>query len=287
MKRGKKIMFWVLGVIVILILCIVTWFKISYSPTKSEFTRLNDNQIMKMHTAKGVFTTGDISKLPKPVQKYFQYCGYIGKPKMSNMKAYYNDVDFILSPDKPKLKMKYTQYNYVDKPVRIALIDTNMFGVPFEGIDAYQNGTGSMKGVVAKTFTLFDQKGEALNKSGLVTCLAESLLVPNLALQDFIHWESIDTTHAKATITYYGISASGIFTFDDNGAMKDFSTDDRENVDTNGKIQKVKWSAICGDYQEVDGIKYPTTLKAIWHYKSGDLVYFDGKDINIKYNVTK
>lgn len=95
-------MLWILGIITILILGIVIWFKLPYSPTKSEFTRLKDDQMTKMQTAKGVFTTEDISKLPTPVQKYFKYCGYIGKLKMSNMKAYYNDVDFILSPDKPK-----------------------------------------------------------------------------------------------------------------------------------------------------------------------------------------
>ena len=52
-----------------------------------------------------------------------------------------------------------------------------MYGIPFEGIDAYQNGAGSMKGVIAKTFTLFDQKGEAMDQAGLPACLAESLLL--------------------------------------------------------------------------------------------------------------
>lgn len=287
MKRGKKIMLWISGIICLLVISIVIMFNIRYSPTKSEFEKSAESQIANMKPVQGVFTESDISNLPSPLQKYFRYCGYIGKPKMANMRAYYNDVDFVLSPDKPKLKIKYTQYNFVDRPDRVALIDTSMYGIPFEGIDAYQNGAGSMKGVIAKLFTLFDQKGEALDKSGLVTCLAESLLVPNVALQDFVKWEPIDETHAKATMTYYGMSVSGIFTFDDNGLMKDFTTDDRENVDTNGKAQNVKWSAVCEDYKNVNGIKYPATLKAVWHYKTGDLVYFDGRNISIQYNVTK
>jgi hypothetical protein len=285
MKRGKKIMFWFLGVVALLILSIVLWFNIPYSPIKSKFVKLTNHQIAKMKAAKGVFTVEDISKLPSPVQKYFKYCGYIGTPKMSNMKAYYKNVDFVQGSK--KLKIDYTHYNFVDKPERIALIDTSMAGIPFEGIDAYQNGTGSMKGVIAKAITLFNEKGEAMNKASLADCLAEGLLMPNIVLQDYIKWEEIDATHAKATITYFGISASGIFVFDDKGAMISFTTEDREYNDGNGKTQKAKWSAICGDYKEMNGIKYPTTLKGVWHLDTGDFVYFDSGNIVIEYNVTK
>jgi len=285
MKRGKKIMLWILGVIVLFILGVVIWFNIPYSPIKSTFTKLTNNQIAKMKTVNGVFTTEDISKLPSPVQKYFKYCGYIGTPKMSNMKAYYNDVDFVQSGK--KLKIKYTHYNFVAKPERLALIDTSMFGIPFEGIDAFQDGIGSMKGVFAKSITLFNEKGAAMDKASLADCLAEGLLMPNLALQDYVKWEAIDETHAKATITYYGISASGIFTFDHNGAMTSFTTYDREYNDGNGNKQKAKWSAVCGNYKDKNGIKYPTILKAVWHLETGDLVYFESREMDIKYNVTK
>lgn len=287
MKRGKRIILLILGVFALLIAGTAIGFNIPYSPAQSEFAKLTSYQLTKMPIPNGMFTTEDISELPSPVQKHFQYCGFIGTPKMSCMKIDYNNVDFVLSPDKPRLKIKYTQYNFVDEPERIALIDTSMYGIPFEGIDAYQNGVGSMKGVIAKVFTLFDQKGEAMDKASLVTCLAESLLLPNLALQEYISWEEIDEIHAKAAITYYGISASGIFTFDDNGAMTCFTTDDREYADTNGNTQQVRWSAVCADYKDVNGIKCPTTLKAVWHFETGDLVYFDGRDIVIKYDVVK
>jgi hypothetical protein len=286
MKRGKEIMAWILAVAA-LIAVILIWFIVPYSPTKAEFAKLTSYQRTKTTNQGGVFTNKDIAELPLPVQKYFQYCGYIGKSKMSNMNIHFNDVDFVLSPNKPKLKIKYIQYNFVEEPERFAYIDTSLYGIPFEGIDAYQNGAGSMKGVIAKTFTLFDQKGEATDQASLVTCLAESLFLPTLALQDYISWEEIDETHTQAVINYYGTSASGIFTFDDNGAIISFTTNDREYTDTKGNSQKVKWSAVCGGYEEVDGIKHPSNLKAVWHFETGDLVYFDGRDITVKYDVSK
>lgn len=286
MKRGKGIMAWILAAAA-LIAGILIWLIIPYSPAQAEFAQLISYQMTKTTNQGGVITHEDIAQLPLPVQKHFQYCKYIGKSKMSNMNIHFNDVDFVLSPDKPKMRIKYIQYNFVAEPERIAYIDTSLYGIPFEGIDAYQNGTGSMKGVIAKTFTLFDQKGEALDQASLVTCLAESLFLPTQALQDYISWKEIDETHVQAVINYYGTSASGIFTFDDNGAMVSFTTNDRECTDTKGNSQKVKWSAVCGDYEEVDGIKYPSNLKAVWHFETGDLVYFDGRDITVKYDVSK
>ncbi len=198
-------------------------------------------------------------------------------------KVVYKDVDFALGKEKPMIKIDYTQYNFVNKPNRIACIDSSMYSIPFEGLDLYIDGAGSMKGVIAKLFTLFHQTGEVMDKSSLVTLLSESLIVPSVALQDYIVWEAIDNLHAKATITYYGISASGIFTFNEKDEMRSFTTSDREATSTDGTSEKVKWSVVCNEYKEIDGLKKPTVFKAIWHYDDGDLVYFDGKGIITDY----
>ena len=102
-----------------------------------------------------------------------------------------------------------------------------------------------------------------------------------MSLQDYVI-EDIDDLHAKATISYYGTTASGIFTFNKKGEMLSFATDDREAIATDGTSEKVKWSAVCSEYVETNGIKKPTVLQAIWHYDDGDLVYFDGKGVIIE-----
>ncbi len=280
-------MYWIIGILIFLILGILIWFSIPYSPMKAEFAQLHSQQNSGMQIQKQVFKQEDIADLPTPLQRYFEICGFIGQPKMSNMKISHNDVDFILSSSMPKLKIKCTQFNSAEKPERVAQIDTHLYGIPFEGIDAYQAGVGSMKGVIAKGVTLFNQTGAAMNKSSLVNCLAESLFMPNLALQEFMSWESIDENHVKGTIAYYGLTASGIFTFDEKGFLETFTTDDRLYVDTDGNVKQVKWSAICGDYREVNGIKQPKSLQAVWHLEAGDLVYFDGHDTSIQYNVAE
>lgn len=283
-RRNKKKMLVVIGVLLCIIGIMTVFFNIPYSKTRAEFSELISSLLTEMPNESSVFTEEDIAHLPLPVQKYFRHCGYIGTPKMSFMKAIYQDVDFLFGKDKPAIKIDYTQYNFVNEPIRIAYIDSSMYGIPFEGLDSYTAGNGSMKGVLAKLFTLFNQTGENMDKASLVTYLSECLIIPNVALQDFVVWEEIDNFHAKATISYYGITASGIFTFNENGEMLSFTTDDRMATAIDGTSEKVKWSAVCGGYVETNGIRRPTVLRAIWHYDDGDLVYFDGKDIAIEFD---
>lgn len=276
-------MFVVIGALLLAIGIITVFFNIPYSKTKAEFSDLTGRLLTDIPKESGAFTEEDIADLPLPVQKYFRYCGYIGKPKMSFMKATHQDVDFIFDKNKP-IKIDYTQYNFVNKPNRIAYIDSSMYGIPFEGLDLYTAGNGSMKGVLAKLFTLFNQTGETMDKASLVTFLSECLLVPNAALQGYVVWEEIDDLHAKAALSYYGITVGGIFTFHENGEMLSFTTDDREATTTDGMSERIKWSAVCSEYVETNGVKRPTTLQAIWHYNNGDLVYFDGRDIVIEFD---
>ena len=201
-----------------------------------------------------------------------------------SLKMEYHNVDFSQGKDRPALTIDYTQYNFINEPCRMALIDSSMFGIPFEGYDYYQNGTGGMKGVIAKAITLFDQTGADMDKACLATFLAESLFAPTVLLQDYITFEEISDFEVRATINYKGQTASGIFTFNEQYEMISFTTNDRAAQGTDGNIEYIPWSAICNDYQRSrNGIKYPTNFQAVWNYPDGDFVYFDGVISEVSY----
>ena len=202
---------------------------------------------------------------------------------MTYMKATFKDVDFSLGRGKPTIKIDYVQYNGVTKPQRLAYIDASLYGIPFEGLDSFMEGKGSMKGRIAKGITLFDQQGEDMDRACLVTILAESLFVPSVALQPYIQWEAMDSTHAKATIEAYGLSCSGVFTFSEEGEMVSFTTDDRMATGMDGKKESVRWTALLLDYHLQGDLLLPSTLQAVWNYPEGDLLYFDGKGVAIEY----
>lgn len=285
-KVRKRSMFIIIGVFLVLIGVLMIWFNISYSPVKKQFQ--NDLDVFlaenKLSTVEEVFIDNDFSHLPIAIQKYIENCGYIGTPKMSYLKMEYYNVDFSQGRNGPTLTIDYTQYNFINDPCRMALIDSSMFGIPFEGYDYYQNGTGGMKGVIAKAITLFDQTGADMDKACLVTFLAESLFAPTVLLQDYITFEEISDFEVWVTITYGGQTASGIFTFNEQYEMISFTTNDRAAIGTDGNIEYIPWSALCSDYQfSENGIKYPTKFQAVWNYPDGDFVYFDGIISEVSY----
>lgn len=258
-------MFAVIGGMLLFVGLILVWFHIPYSPVKSDFqkdagTLISENQV---RTDNGVFAKKDFRDLPVAIQKYIEGCGYLGTPKMSYLKMEYHNVDFAQGKNGPTLKIDYTQYNFINEPCRLALIDSSMFGIPFEEYDSYQNGIGGMKGVIAKAITLF---------------------APTILLQDYIVFEEISTHKIRATITYGGQAASGIFTFNEQYEMISFTTNDRAVAGTDGSMEYIPWSAICNDYQLAsNGIKYPTKFQAVWNYQDGDFVYFDGVISEVSY----
>lgn len=274
-----------IGIIIILGIILV-WFHIPYSPMKRCFAKDVENlkASNRLQEEGQVFRCEEFSKLPLVIQRYIEHCRYIGTPKMSYLKMEYHDVDFMQGKDGPALRIDYTQYDFVSEPCRMALIESGMFGVPFEGYDYYQNGVGGMKGVIAKGITLFHQTGEEMDKACLVTYLAESMFAPAILLQDYISFEEISDYEAKATISYKGQTVSGIFTFNEQYEYVSFTTNDRAVTNTDGTMEYIPWSAVCGEYcVSESGIKYPTKFKAIWNYADEDFVYFDGVISSVLY----
>lgn len=279
----KKI---ILKTVIVIILIIMIWFMIPYSPLKTKFKKdINDlKKKNEIYSENEIFTKKDFENMPAIIQKYIENNGYLGKRKMNYLKMEYHNVDFMQSKKGPKLKLDYTQYNFVGNPSRMALLESSMFMIPFQGYDYYSNGKGGMKGVIAKLITLFNQTGSEMDKACLVTFLAESLFVPSTLLQNYITFEEINDYQVLAKIEYANQTASGIFTFNDKYEMISFTTNDRAVVDTNGNIEYIPWSALCNDYKiNEEGINQPTKFKAVWNYSDGDFIYFDGNIYNILY----
>lgn len=245
-------------------------------------------ELGKCKTSNEVFTEEDISNLPTPVQRFFRFCGYIGKEKMSNAKFIWNDVNFKLARNRPWTKMSVQQYNFASEPGRITYMYIKMFGlIPMEAKEAYLNGQGTMLGKLLKKVTIFDNKGSETNVSQAINYLAESLFVPTCALQQNIIWQAIDQNHAKAIYEYKGVKVEGVFTFNDKGEYTNFETDDRYMDTGSGTFSKNKWTAEVSNYVEKkNGITIPSDLKAIWNLPTGDYEYFNGTLTNIVYNNT-
>jgi len=267
---------WILGSVAGLIVAVVIWFQISYSPTRRHFQRDVQRHAEQSPGYAGVFTEADIAHLPAPVQNHFRVAGLIGQAIMPRTEIVVPSAHIFESKDRMPLVMDYTFCLFGHKPVRLAYMHTSMFGFPFEAFDSFQDGKGFMKGVIGKVFPLFHEMGPTMNRSQLMTILGELFFIPSLILSDYITWESIDAHHVRATIRYGDVSGSGIFTFGDDGFISSFRTKDRARIDTDGSVASLEWSGVFDGWTTGEnGMWIPINFKAIWHEPDGDFIYFE------------
>ncbi len=266
-------------VLIAILLILLILFNIPYSPLKRQFdSDFKTISAANNESSADIFTTEDFKDYPLAIRKYIENNGFIGKKKMDYAYMVYKDVDFAQNP-KSKLKIDYSQYNFAKTTDRIALIESSMMGIPFEGYDYYISGKGGMKGMLGKILTIFNVKGPEMDKGALCTYLAECLFVPASILNNSnITFEEIDPYRVYATIEDKENKVSGIFSFNENYEMTKFYTEDRPSADENGSIKYAPWSANVLSYKETqEGINFINHVQIIWHYSEGDFIYFDGK----------
>lgn len=246
-------------------------------PLKGKFEKDVSSLLDSSEACEGVYTEADFASFPEAIREFVKRNGYIGKSKAKYMSLSFKNVDFCQTKER-KLKIDYTQYNLASKIARLAFIDTSFFGLPFYGYDFLNGRDAFMKGVVAKCFQIFDEKGMALVKGNFATYLSETIFNPSAILMSGVVFTEIDAHSVSASLSDGDITISGTFYFNDNYEMTEFVCNNRTMVEEGSATRDLKWTAKCSEYAKTpEGINFPTKFQAVWNYPEGDLVYFDGK----------
>ncbi len=277
-RRVKKKMGLILGIILLLVSILVIYFNVPYSRLKTNFKdylvaseeNINENKKATKYT---------LEDLPQSMQNFYSYTKLVNKVSSNHVSFNFKDADFVNIEMNKTLKIDYSEHIFGDVPARFAFIDSSLYGIPFQGLDSFINGEGGMKGVVAKNITLFNQRGEEMNKAALVTWLAEIIFMPSQLLSGDVDIKEIDKNTVGVSITYDNIKASGIYKFLDSGELVEFTTDDRALTYNDGRLEHRKWSALYEDYKNNGDLLLPNRLKSKWHFDNEDIIYFDGTDI--------
>lgn len=260
----------------LVIICIVVYLKIPYSPVKKQYWAIVERFTNEFSLSKNEITEDDLKVLPEVLQKYFVGNGYLGIESANAVILDFKGADFSMGVDKPNLKINYIVYDFVNEPIRVALIDSKIYGIPFQGIDIYKYAKSSMKGVLAKHIPLFNEEFDFIDSA----YLAECLMHPSLALQNNITYKQIDDYSVEATISKDNAETTGVFYFNEDYEMASFVVEERFCSDTN---TYERWTAVVADYKVINGINMPTKFQGIWNYDSGDLIYFNSNGMKISY----
>ncbi|CAM3542345.1 DUF6544 domain-containing protein [Pontibacter korlensis] len=231
------------------------------------------------------FSAEDFLHLPQQMQAYLTHCRYFGKGRIYNFLIDFEHTGIKLKPDAKWTSMKCQQFNSVLPPTRLALMQSRMYGfIPFTGRDKLQNGHGNML-IKLAGITVSNATGTKMDQAALVTYLAETPLLPAAYLLHNITWNEISENIIKATVTDAGNTASGEFYFNDQHEINAFRTNDRFYSSDGKEYKNWAWSAYYDRYEERNGIKIPTVVRAVWHMPEGDYEYFRAATKSIRYNI--
>jgi hypothetical protein len=142
-----------------------------------------------------------------------------------------------------------------------------------------------MLGTLGRLVRIFDNHSREVTLGGAVVLLAESLLEPSIALQDYITWEPVDDLTSKATLNHGEITVSGLFHFNEIGEFIRFESNDRPYEVSTGEYELKPFSIDLGEYHEVNGLNIPGRVYATWHLEEGDFRYWDGRITGLRRNV--
>lgn len=76
----------------------------------------------------------------------------------------------------------------------------------------------------------------------------------------------------RATITDGPLSASGVFSFDEEGRIVMFTTGERYRT-ADDEFVRENFTGLYRDYQERNGVRVPIEIEAVWNLPKGDFSY--------------
>ncbi|ADL12914.1 DUF6544 family protein [Acetohalobium arabaticum] len=246
---------------------------------KQEVKELFNNTVENNN---GVIQESDLEELPNSVQKWLEYSQVVGKERIRSVRLKQKAV-MRIEEDKSWMSVKAEQYFTVDKPGFIW--KARIKAAPFfyiVGRDKYQNGRGSMLIKILSLITVADSKGQEMDQATLVRYLAEIVWFPTAALSSYIEWEEIDSTSAKAIMSYRGVTASGVFEFDSQGRVINFTAE--RYMEKNGEYDLETWVVSMDEYKECNGVCIPVQGAVTWQLETGDFNWFQFEITEIEYN---
>lgn len=209
-----------------------------------------------------------IASLPQNVQRWLRQSNVVGRPTPVKIKIE-QEGSLRTKPDGTWMSFKATQYFTIDPPgfVWIARIKAAPL-IEIGGRDRYHNGKGNM---VIKPLYLFraaDSSGTEIDQGTLIRYLAEMAWFPQAAVSEYLHWESINDRQARVTMDYADVTASCVYTFNEEGNVSTIEA--RRYGEFGGVFRKETWSVAATGYGVFNNICIPNSNEVTWKLSEGD-----------------
>lgn len=226
-------------------------------------------------------TAKDVESLPLIVQRYLNYVGVVGKPKIHSVRIEFEGE----MREKENAWFKFTseQFNFFDAPTRLFFMKAWVKGLPTVGYHSYGKQGARMLIKLASLFPIVNIDTPEMFSTETVTFFNDlCLFAPAALIDNRISWEVIDALSVKATFTTNATSVSAILYFNEIGQLVNFVSNDRYSV---SEMKLFPFSTPVKQFKKINGYNLPFYGEAIWHYPEGEFVYGKFNLKRIEYNV--
>jgi len=270
-------------VVLFLLFIIITYIAnfLFMQKTNQEIDRFLE-QIEPLASESPVITTEMTEHLPEPVIRWLERANVIDQEPIISMRSRQTAV-MRLSPEKRWMNLTADQYISTIEPGFIWRAKVNAAPLfHFVGRDQYYQGKGNMLIKMQSLFPIANSTGPEINQGSLVRYLAEIVWIPSATLHDYITWEAINSSSAKATMSYEGVTASGFFTFNEAGDPISFIAD--RYGDFNGELLMKPWQINMDAHKELGGYRIPTKGEVTWKLDDGDFTWYQFEVKQVEFN---
>lgn len=246
-----------------------------------------DDEVLALHArvpaaAGDIVRPEELDRLPAPVQRWLQASGVVGRERTHAVRLRQRG-QMRTSPTGAWMPAEAEQYFSVDEPGFVWRVDVEMMGfLPIAGRDKYESGRGNMRISLGSLVPLVNAAGPEIDQGTMMRYLGEIVWFPSAALSPYIAWEPVSATDAKATMTYRGVTASAVFTFDERGRFVRMAGERYRAQD--GASTLDPWLVPATEWRAIRGVEIPVKGEVLWKLREGDFSYYRWEILDVEYN---
>ncbi len=208
-------------------------------------------------------TEQDLAALPALVAGYLRRAGVLGRPRVICAHAHFS-CTMRNGRTAPWMTAHVEQVNSFAPKARLFYMAAKRGGVPFSVFHRYVGSEARMTVQLASVFPIIDAGGPTMTLSETVTLFNDMcVLAPATLIDDAITWRSMSDSQVHATFSNAGHRIEAVLSFDANGDLVNFRSDDRHQFD--GKTDRVlPWLTPIGEYRDFGVARLASEGEAHW-----------------------
>lgn len=220
-----------------------------------------------------LITESDLEDMPLLLQTYLVNVGVIGQPRVKYFHVTM-DGEFRMEKGQDFSPCQIDQYTFIETGTRLFYMTMKYHGITINGIHHYDENDALMRIKILDLVKVVDEFGDKMHRAETVTYFNDlCIMAPGALIEEDIQWEELGENSVRGTITKHGNQVSAVLTFNDEGMLVDFVSEDRMIVSEEKETEVVPWSTPMTEFGDVGLYYLPKVGEAIWQYPNEEFSY--------------